>query len=78
MKFECPISLTALYQPLTIKNSDPKHTFTGPVLKEFTRTNKFDPLNEMPLQLEDLLEDFKFDADMSNGMCSVPFVNGGM
>ena len=77
LKYECPISLTAMYQPLTIKDSEPKHTFSGPVLREFTRTNKFDPLNDMPLQLEALLEDFKFDAEMSNAMCIVPLVNGG-
>ena len=78
MPFECPISLTAFYQPLSVKGSDPKHTFSGPVLREFTRTCKQDPLNEMPLQIEDLVEDFAVDRDMSNLTGCIPLVNGGM
>lgn len=77
MKYECPVSLSALYQPISVKNSNPKHTFTGPFIDEFTKTCKLDPLNEMPLSNDWRLEDFQLDSEMSQAVVCIPLANGG-
>lgn len=78
LAYECPVSLTVLYQPITIKGSDPKHTISGPILDEFTKTNKVDFLNELPLAADWRQLDFHLDKKISDVTASVPLVNGGM
>ena len=78
MKYECPVSLSPVYQPISIKGSDPKHTFTGPIIDEYTKTCKLDPLSENPLDAEWRIEDFSLDAEMSKVKATIPLVNGGM
>ncbi|MGH0143860.1 UNVERIFIED_CONTAM: hypothetical protein FKN15_041543 [Acipenser sinensis] len=50
VEFECPVSLTALYRPVSINGSDPKHTFSAPYIELLTRRSKVDPLDEQPLR----------------------------
>ncbi|XP_066552667.1 uncharacterized protein LOC136718819 [Amia ocellicauda] len=49
IEFECAISLTAFYRPVSINGSDPKHIFSAPYIDVLTRRSKVDPLDERPL-----------------------------
>jgi hypothetical protein len=40
LMFECPASLSSLYRPITVKDSDPKHTYSAPFIDSVTRTSK--------------------------------------
>ena len=75
-KYACPITLAPLYAPISIRGSSPLHTFSGPILDELTKTNKVDPLNEMPLTGEWMMEDFQMDKDLSQLEVTVPLANG--
>ncbi|XP_064623924.1 uncharacterized protein LOC135485620 [Lineus longissimus] len=77
LAYECPVSLSALYRPVSIRGSDPKHTFSGPIIDEFTKTSKVDPLNEMPLDSDWRIPDFELEKKMSQAVVSVPLVFGG-
>ncbi|XP_002731401.1 uncharacterized protein LOC100373099 [Saccoglossus kowalevskii] len=68
MKYECPICLGALYCPTSIKGSDPKHTFCLPCINELTRTSKFDPLDESPLELDWKISECGLDKEMSSSL----------
>ncbi|KAK6180982.1 hypothetical protein SNE40_008936 [Patella caerulea] len=76
--FECPISLNPLYQPITIKNSEPTHTFSGPLISEYTKTSKYDPLNNQPLPPDWKIVSQDLDSKMSSAMVSIPLINGKM
>ncbi|XP_052768743.1 uncharacterized protein LOC128208997 [Mya arenaria] len=77
MQFEDPISLSTLYQPITIRNSDPKHTFSAPIIDELTKTSKFDPINDMPLESDWRIEDVELDKKMSGATACIPLTYGG-
>ena len=77
MQFEDPISLSTLYRPITIRNSDPKHTFSAPIIDELTKTSKFDPINKTPLESEWRVEDYEIDKKMSAVSACVPLTYGG-
>ncbi|KAJ1156063.1 hypothetical protein NDU88_008788 [Pleurodeles waltl] len=49
MIYECPVSLTAFYRPVSIRGSDPKHVFSAPYIDILTRRSKVDPFDETPL-----------------------------
>ena len=78
IKYECPVSLSALYCPITVKGSDPRHTFSAPILDEFTKTSKTDPLTELPLEADWRIEDFAMDTEMGQVFASIPLSSGGM
>jgi hypothetical protein len=78
LQYEDPISLSTLYRPITIRNSDPKHTFSAPIIDEFTKTSKFDPINDTPLEADWRIEDFELDKKLSATTASVPLTYGGM
>ncbi|XP_051775197.1 uncharacterized protein LOC127525920 [Erpetoichthys calabaricus] len=63
--YECPISLKAFYRPVSIKGSDPKHTFSTPCIDMLTRRSKIDPLNEMPLEIHWKNPEFELERQMS-------------
>ncbi|KAM5164820.1 uncharacterized protein ACMZJ9_007246 [Mantella aurantiaca] len=65
MNYECPISLTALYRPVSIKGSDPKHTMSGPYMDLLTRRSKRDPLDENILSEDWRVPEYKLDTKMS-------------
>ncbi len=77
LQYECPISLSPVYRPITIKNSDPKHTYTGPLIDEYTKTSKYDPLGGHPLCTDWRIEDESLDKKLSSVTACIPLVYGG-
>lgn len=77
LQYECPISLSTLYQPITIHGSDPRHTFSAPIMDELTKMSKFDPLNDNPLVADWRIEDFELDKKISSAMACIPLTYGG-
>ncbi|KAM8945456.1 uncharacterized protein RCH25_048729 [Pelodytes ibericus] len=65
MNYECPISLTALYRPVSIKGSDPKHIMSGPYMDLLTRRSKMDPFDEATLQENWRVPEYELDMKMS-------------
>nr|XP_020457275.1 uncharacterized protein LOC109961061 isoform X2 [Monopterus albus] len=49
LDYECPVSLSAFYRPVSIKHSDPKHIFSRPYIEMLARRSKVDPLSSCPL-----------------------------
>jgi len=77
-QYECPISLSTLYRPISIRGSDPKHTYSAPNIDAFTRTSKVDPLSDMPLTGEWRVVDYELDKKMANAQSTIPLTYGGM
>ena len=78
MQYECPVSLTALYQPVTIKDSEPRHTLSAPIIDEFTKTSKLDPISETPLVGDWRVEDYGIDKKLSDASGCIPMATGGV
>lgn len=78
LQYEDPISLSTLYRPITVRNSDPKHTFSAPIIDELTKTSKFDPINDMPLIDDWRIEDYELDKKMSSATACIPLTYGGL
>ena len=76
-KFECPYSLAPLYRPISVRGSDPKHTYSAPNLDEKTRTNKLDPLSGMPFDKDWRIIDYELDKKIATTLASIPLTNGG-
>lgn len=77
-QYECPISLSPLYRPISIKASDEKHTYSAPNIDAFTRTSKVDPLSDMPLTGEWRNIDYDLDKKMANAQSCIPLTYGGI
>ena len=78
IKYEDPISLSVLYQPITVKDSEPPHTFSAPIIDELTRTSKLDPMDETTLASDWRVEDYKLDMEISKAIGYIPLTNGGI
>ncbi|XP_071996515.1 uncharacterized protein [Engystomops pustulosus] len=65
MKYECPISLAALYRPVSIQGSVPKHTISAQYLDLLTRRSKTDPLDETILRENWRVPEYELDMNMS-------------
>ncbi|XP_015218375.2 uncharacterized protein [Lepisosteus oculatus] len=65
MEYECPVSLTAFYRPVSISGSDPKHAFSAPYIDVLTRRSKVDPLDESPLGESWKVTEYEVDRRMS-------------
>ncbi|KAK3093084.1 hypothetical protein FSP39_010869 [Pinctada imbricata] len=76
-KYECPYSLSPIYRPITIRGSDPKHTYSAPNLEEKTRTNKVDPLSGMPFGKDWKIIDYELDKQVASTVAKIPLTNGG-
>ena len=74
-KYRCPISLSVLYQPIRIKGSG--NVFSGPILREMTKTCKEDPLTGALLTGDWDNEVYDLDKEMSGQVVNVPLANGG-
>ncbi len=77
VQYECPVSLNPFYCPITIKDSNPKHTYSGPIIENFTKKCKVDPMNEMPLPLDWKEYDYDLDKAMSQAAGCIPLTSGG-
>ncbi|XP_030050541.1 uncharacterized protein LOC115464288 [Microcaecilia unicolor] len=64
-EYECPVSLTALYRPVSIRGSEPKHTFSAPYIDLLTRRLKIDPLDETLLGENWRLPEYELDIKIS-------------
>ncbi|XP_013067074.2 uncharacterized protein LOC106055386 isoform X1 [Biomphalaria glabrata] len=71
-EFECPISLSPFYCPVSIKGSNPKRTYSGPVFSEITRLSKIDPLTGEHLESDWKIQDIEVDKNMANQMAVIP------
>ena len=76
-KLECPVTLSPFYRPTTIVDTDPKHTFSAPILDEFTKTSKNNPLSYAPLDGDWKIEDQEIEKVLSETLGAIPLVNGG-
>ncbi|XP_073528279.1 uncharacterized protein [Phyllobates terribilis] len=65
IKYECPISLAALYRPVSIKGSVPKPAISAQYLDLLTRRSKTDPLEETILSEDWRLPEYELDMNMS-------------
>jgi len=76
-KLECPITLSPLYRPVTVKDTDPKNTYSAPILAELTKTSKIDPLSYAPLLGDWKVDDHEIEKQLSDTLGSIPLANGG-
>ncbi|KAF6021903.1 hypothetical protein EB796_019780 [Bugula neritina] len=77
LKFEDPFSLAPFYQPISIRESDPRNTFSAPIITELTRTNKYDPISQLPLPSDWIVKEFQLDKELSDTVAVVPLSYGG-
>ena len=78
LEFECPISLSPLYRPITVKGSNPKHTYSAPFMDSVTRTSKVDLLSGQALPPDWRVVDRELEAKMSAEPAVIPLTYGGM
>ncbi|CAC5388775.1 unnamed protein product [Mytilus coruscus] len=76
-QYECPISLSPIYRPISIKANDEKHTYSAPNIDAFTRTSKIDPLSGIPLTGEWRIVDYDLDKKMANAQSCILLTYGG-
>ncbi|KAK3702575.1 hypothetical protein RRG08_042565 [Elysia crispata] len=77
LDFECPISLSPLYCPITVKKSNPRRSYSGPIINELTRTSKVDPLTGEPLLPGWKVQDFQLDKTLATQLSVIPLSYGG-
>ncbi|XP_076442616.1 uncharacterized protein LOC143281313 isoform X2 [Babylonia areolata] len=77
LEFECPISLSPLYRPITVKDSNPKHTYSAPFMDSVTRTSKVDLLNGQTLPSDWRIVDRELESKMSAELAVIPLTYGG-
>ncbi|XP_078590119.1 uncharacterized protein LOC144870215 isoform X2 [Branchiostoma floridae x Branchiostoma japonicum] len=77
LQLECPVTLGPLYRPISIRESDPKHTYSAPCIDVLTRTSKQDPLDESPLPSEWRIVDFDVDKKVSAAVVSCIYTHAG-
>lgn len=75
--YQCPISLSVLYRPIIIHESEPKHTFSGPFIDEMTKISKFDPISGSPLGSDWRVTDPDLEKQLSQANACVPLTYGG-
>ncbi|XP_023698493.2 uncharacterized protein [Paramormyrops kingsleyae] len=73
LEYECPVSLTAFYRPVSISPSEPKHIFSSPYIDMLTRRSKVNPLNELPLTESWRAPELDLDKRMSAALVQCPF-----
>ena len=61
----------------TILLTGTSHIFSAPILDEFTRTSKYDPLDEQPLVNDWRVVSSDLDKKISAAMVTIPLTNGG-
>ncbi|XP_060079354.1 uncharacterized protein LOC132558767 [Ylistrum balloti] len=76
-KYECPISLSPLYRPISIRGSEPKHTYSAPNIDAMTRTSKVDPISGMTLMGDWRIVDIAMEKQMAAALTNIPLTYGG-
>ncbi|XP_070181396.1 uncharacterized protein [Littorina saxatilis] len=77
LEFECPISLSPLYRPITVKGSNPKHTYSAPFMDSVTRTAKVDLLSGEALSPDWRIVDRELEAKMAAEPAVIPLTYSG-
>lgn len=78
IEYECPISLSPLYCPISVKGSKPRRSYSGPPINELTRTSKVDPLTGQPLEPGWSIKDLDLEKKMAVEMAVIPLTLSGM
>lgn len=76
LQAEDPLSLSPYYQPISIKDSQPKHTFSKPIIDKLSRVSKVDPLSEMPLPADWRIDDHVTENEIAHLSVCVPLIDG--
>ncbi|XP_066534610.1 uncharacterized protein [Hoplias malabaricus] len=77
MEFECPVSLSALYRPVSINKSEPKAIFSAPYIDMLTRRSKVHPFTGCPLGDCWKVPETELDKKMSNASVKCFFAYRG-
>nr|XP_046256934.1 uncharacterized protein LOC124065539 [Scatophagus argus] len=77
LDYECPVSLTAFYRPVSINHSDPKHILSRPYIEMLARRSKVDPLNDCPLGDGWKVVELDLDRKMSAALVNCFFAYRG-
>ncbi|XP_051772833.1 uncharacterized protein LOC127524863 isoform X1 [Ctenopharyngodon idella] len=77
IEFECPVSLSALYKPVSIHQSEPKTAFSAPYIDMLTRRSKVDPFTERPLGERWKVRESELEQRMSNAPVKCFFSHRG-
>ncbi|XP_034537402.1 uncharacterized protein LOC117811311 [Notolabrus celidotus] len=77
LDYECSVSLTAFYRPVSINNSDPKHIFSRPYIEMLARRSKVDPLSACPLGEGWKVVELDLDKKMSAALVKCCFTYRG-
>ncbi|XP_041418568.1 uncharacterized protein LOC108716581 isoform X2 [Xenopus laevis] len=70
MTYECPVSLTAFYRPISIKGSDPSHTLSSPYMDLLTQKSKRNPFDDTPFSENWRIPEYELDMKMSSASVS--------
>ncbi|XP_018517057.1 uncharacterized protein LOC108873376 [Lates calcarifer] len=77
LDYECPVSLSAFYRPVSISHSDPKHIFSRPYIEMLARRSKVDPLSDCPLGDSWKVVELDLDREMSAALVKCFFTYRG-
>ncbi|XP_026165597.1 uncharacterized protein LOC113132017 [Mastacembelus armatus] len=77
LDYECPVSLSAFYRPVSINHSDPKHIFSRPYIEMLARRSKVDPLGDCPLGHDWKVVEQDLDGKMSVALVKCFFIYRG-
>jgi len=77
-RYECPLSLCVLYQPLsTLCDGRVAATYSAPLLDALVRTDHVDPLSEQTLDLNWRSPNCDIDAELTLADGCLTFADGG-
>ncbi|XP_062257509.1 uncharacterized protein LOC133966543 [Platichthys flesus] len=77
LDYECPVSLSAFYRPVSISHSDPKQTLSRPYSEMLARRPRVDPLSACPLGDGWKVVERDLDGEMSAAPVKCFFVYRG-
>ncbi|XP_042076827.1 uncharacterized protein LOC102301712 isoform X2 [Haplochromis burtoni] len=77
LEYECPVSLSAFYRPLSINHSEPKSIFSRPYIEMLARRSKVDPLSDCPLGDGWKVVELDLDKKMSAALVKCFFFHRG-
>ncbi|XP_026211008.1 uncharacterized protein LOC113158903 isoform X2 [Anabas testudineus] len=77
LDYECPVSLSAFYRPISINHSDPMHIFSRPYIEMLARRSKVDPLTNSPLGEGWKVVELELDRKMSAALVKCFFIYRG-
>ncbi|XP_035028378.2 uncharacterized protein LOC118118927 [Hippoglossus stenolepis] len=77
LDYECPVSLSAFYRPVSLSHSDPKQTLSRPYSEMLARRSRVDPLSDCPLGDGWKVAERDLDGEMSAAPVKCFFVYRG-